>query len=297
MKSIAFFLFLSWILAVNAPLKAQHSPVTLPGTEMRSLHSDITGRDYDLYIKLPWDYETSDATYPVLFTTDANRTFPIYSTGSLIYETPGSGNQGIVIVGIGYPVSQDRTIGLAEWAILRNVDLRPERSPEAESFWSERLAPFLGKDFTMPETGHGAEFLEFIRKELIPFIEENYRVSDTDRGIAGYSLGGLFTLYALFNAPETFKTYFAGSPSLIQQCIGFESAYSNGHSALDAKVLITANDSEGQLRKGIQVLADSLLVRNYPGLTLDTCMFDNETHISGGAAAISRGLRELYYNQ
>jgi uncharacterized protein len=290
-----FIFFLFWILAIQPVIMAQHSPVTLPGTEIRRLHSDLIDQDFELYIKLPWSYEKSDTIYPVLFTTDANRNFPIYSTHSLIYETPGTGNEEVIIVGIGYKVSQDRNVGLAEWVFLRNRDLLPERNIESENYWKERLSPILGMDYNFPQSGGGADFLKFIRDELIPFIEANYRVSKTDRGIAGYSLGGLFTLYTLFHSPETFNKYFAGSPSSIQQCIEYESEYAASHNDLKASVLITANDGEKKMRNGIQMLADSIWKRGFPSFTLDTCVFIDENHTSGMAAAIGRALNVLYY--
>jgi predicted alpha/beta superfamily hydrolase len=288
---------LIYVMAIQSESIAQHPPVTLPGTEIRSIHSDIINQDFELYIKLPWSYEKSDTTYPVLFTTDANRTFPIYSTHSLIYETPGSGNDEIIIVGIGYKVSDDRNTGLAEWAYLRNRDLMPVRNMESENYWKERLSPILGPDYNFPQSGGGADFLKFIQEELIPFIEKNYRISQSDRGLAGYSLGGLFTLYTLFHAPETFNKYFAGSPSSIQQCVMYESEYAAAHDDLKARILITANDSEKKTRNGIQILADSLWSRNYPGITMDTCIFEDENHTSGGSAAIGRALYLLYYNK
>ena len=61
-----------------------------PGVEVRELHSQLLDQDLQLYVKLPWYYDRADATYPVLFALDANRSFPLYSTTSLIHETPGS---------------------------------------------------------------------------------------------------------------------------------------------------------------------------------------------------------------
>jgi len=292
-----FVFVLFGLLVLHPALLAQYTPAYLPGTEILSLHSNIINQDFELSVKLPWSYEDSDTIYPVLFTTDANRTFPIYSTLSHIYETPGAGSQEVIIVGIGYKVNKDRIIGLSEWALFRNRDLRPTRSMVSEKFWKERLSPVLGAEYYFPKSGGGADFLKFIQDELIPFIEENYRVSKTDRGIAGYSLGGLFALYALFHAPETFNRYFAGSPSLIEQCIKYEAEYADNHDKLKANILITANESEKQLQNEVQILMDSLLLRNYSGVTLETYVFKDENHISGGAAAISRALRVLYYNK
>lgn len=272
-------------------LEAKPAPVPLIGTELHLLHSDIVHQDFELYVKLPWSYEKSDTTtYPVLFTTDGNRTFPIYSTTSLVYETPGFGNPEIIIVGIGYKVNKDRNIGLAEWADLRNRDLRPERDIKSEQYWHKMLSRLLGREYPVAESGHAAEFLQCIKEEIIPYIESHYRVSTTDRGIAGYSLGGRFTIYALFNASDTFNRFFAGDP-WANHFLNDEAQYAANHDDLNAKLLITATQSD----ESIKVFVDSLQSRNYPGLELHTRIFKKETHVSGGPGAISHALQVLYY--
>lgn len=45
-----------------------------------------------------------------------------------------------------------------------------------------------------PAAHHGSSVLS---AEIIPFVEANYRTTPGDRGLAGYSTGGLFTLDAL----------------------------------------------------------------------------------------------------
>jgi len=286
----SILLFIVCAICIHFTANAQQSQVPLVGTELHLIHSEIVNQDFELYVKLPWGYEKSETTYPVLFTTDGNRTFPIYSTTSLVYETPGFGNQEIIIVGIGYHVNKDRITGLAEWADLRNRDLRPERDVESEQRWQNMLSQILGREYTVAESGHAAEFLQCIKEEIIPYIETNYRVSVKDRGIAGYSLGGRFTLYALFNAQDTFNRFFAGDPSA-NRFLKYEEQYAAAHDDLNAKLLITATRSG----ESIHVFVDSLQSRNYPGLELHTRIFEKETHVSGGPGAISHALKVLYY--
>ena len=50
--------------------------VTIPCSELRQLKSTATGRDYDLYIRLPNDYEKfPKVKYPVLYLLDAQWDF------------------------------------------------------------------------------------------------------------------------------------------------------------------------------------------------------------------------------
>jgi len=265
-----------------------------PGIEVRSLRSDILNQDFQLYIKLPWNYARSNAVYPVLFSLDGNRSFPLYSTMSLIYETPGTSGEEIILVGIGYKVNEDRMRGLAEWAAWRTRDLTPERREETEQFWKEKLSTLLGGEDQDVQSGGAPHFLKLLREEVIPFVEANYRVSSTDRGLAGYSYGGLFTLYALFHAPELFKRYFAGGPTMWEQLFEYEEKYASTHTDLTAKVFITAGGLESDLHEPIQRMADRLRSRGYPGLEVQTYVFEGEGHSSAYAASVSRALRVLY---
>jgi predicted alpha/beta superfamily hydrolase len=52
--------------------------------------------------------------------------------------------------------------------------------------------------------------LSFIEKELIPYIEKNYRTTGY-RTLSGNSRGGLFVLYSLIERPDLFQARFCFS--------------------------------------------------------------------------------------
>ena len=269
-------------------------PLQIPGIEVQLLHSAILDRDLQLFIKLPWSYERSDKTYPVLFTTDANRSFPVYATTSLIFETPGPDTPEILIVGIGYRVDVERIKGLAQWAAWRTHDLTPTSRVEIDKWWQDRLSQIVEGELFEIRSGGAQELLQAISEEIIPFIDANYRVISDDRGLAGYSYGGLFTLYALFHNPELFKRYFAGSPTIWSQVAVDEEAYASTHSDLPVKLFITAGEKEVELLKKLSPFIKKLQSRNYPGLDLTTQIFSGEGHATATPAAISRALCVLY---
>ena len=64
-----------------------------------------------------------------------------------------------------------------------------------------------------PGSGGAAKFLRFITEELIPYVEDNYR-TDSPNVIYGGSNAGLFTVYAIFTAPEKIQAAIAGSPMI-----------------------------------------------------------------------------------
>ena len=280
----------SLVMFLPGALVAQHGPVPIAGTELRPLHSRVLDRDMELYVKLPRSYGTGQRTYPVLFTTDGNRSFPLYAANSFVYETPGMGNPEMVIVGIGYRVDDDPMLALVDWAVWRTRDLTPARRPAVEASWTTRLSVEAPEWKGVVRTGGAPAFLQFIQTEVIPFIEANYRVSHGDRGLAGYSYGGLFTLYALFHSPETFSRYFAGDPSMWNEVFDDEAAYAASHDDLPARVAFV---TMGQ-REAVQRLLDQLQERGYPGLDLRVGVIEGEAHAAGMPAAISRGLQLLY---
>lgn len=64
-----------------------------------------------------------------------------------------------------------------------------------------------------PTTGHSEAFIEFIEKEMIPFVTQNYPVKPKGT-IIGQSLGGLLATEILLKKPDIFSTYIIVSPSL-----------------------------------------------------------------------------------
>ena len=61
--------------------------------------------------------------------------------------------------------------------------------------------------------GGAAVFLDFMEKELVPYVETHYPVTNF-RTLIGHSYGGLFTIYALSERPTLFHYYLAIDPSM-----------------------------------------------------------------------------------
>lgn len=265
-----------------------------PGVELRDLPSQVLDQDLELYIKLPWRYDRSNAIYPVLYCLDGNRSFPLYATTSLILETPGSSAQETIVVGVGYRTDDDRMRGLAQWAAWRNRDLTPARDEESERYWRDRLAGILEGAHLEVQSGGAPQFLKVMCEEVIPFVEANYRAAPGDRGLAGYSSGGLFTLYTLFHAPNTFTRYFAGSPDMPDVLFEYEEKYAAAHDDLPARLLITVGGKETELLEPVRRMAGRLRSRGYPGLDVLIHVLEGEGHSSAYAPAVSRALCVLY---
>lgn len=64
-----------------------------------------------------------------------------------------------------------------------------------------------------PSTGHSDRFIDFIEKELQPFIDKEYKTNNS-KTIIGQSLGGLLGTEILLKKPFLFNKYVIVSPSL-----------------------------------------------------------------------------------
>lgn len=64
-----------------------------------------------------------------------------------------------------------------------------------------------------PFTGGADRFLRFLRDELVPRIDRDYRTS-APRLLVGHSLGAIFVCYSLSAAPALFDGRFAHSPAI-----------------------------------------------------------------------------------
>ena len=300
-KQLFFLISLLTVIVLDASSQGQvtkpdvktYTSVSVPNTEMRTFYSSILNQEMNIYIKLPISYyHNPQKVYPALYFTDANRSFPMVANMISIFEVPRLVEPEIIVIGIGYKIKD-----LADWGAWRTRDLTPTNIPALDTTWATMLTRMTGRQFVV-KSGGAATFLEFIVREVFPFVESNYRVSPTGRGIGGYSYGGLFSLYVLFKQPELFSIYYAGSPSIDYDkgvLFNFEKEYASTHKDLNAKLFMSAGMSEDTMMvTNMKKMADLLQARNYPGLTVETHIFPGETHESCYPSSIMRALRVLY---
>lgn len=141
-----------------------------------------------------------------------------------------------------------------------------------------------------------ADFLDFIQKELAPFIESEYRADPAERCIASASLGGLFSIYTLFHAPDFFGKYIIGSPAICWDnriLFDYEEAFSENHKSLLVHIYTSMGSLEGESKTG-KTMIDILQDRNYDGLQITSDLFDGKTHVSIIPVHLTRGMKALF---
>lgn len=248
--------------------------VTIPNSEIRTLESTHTGRTYDIYIRLPDEYTPTEArTYPVVYLLDGQWDFKLLASvyGGLYYD---QFIPEIIIVGISYAGENPN------YQALRAMDY----TPAAEN-------PPAG-------TGEAANFLAFLKEELIPLIETNYRTDASQRMLMGSSFGGLFALYTLFTEPELFRGYVAASPAVPfgnKAIFKQEAEYAGQHQALPVKLYLSVGELE-TLAPPVKAFINVINERGYRGLTLKTQIIAGERHASNKPEAYNRGLRFILQN-
>ena len=269
--------------------------VTLPNTEVQELASSLAGDSFSLHIALPAGYARTSRRYPVVYLTDGNAIFPL---AKAIVDGLSGGLEipRLIVVGIGYDSANPR-----EWGRYRERDLLPTDASATNA--SQRQA-FTRRGI---RRGQAAAFLGFIREELKPFINANYRTDPDDNAFVGHSYGGLFGLYVLFKKPDTFARYVIGSPAVHHDdrvIMGYESDFAADHDDLPVRMFMSVGgreehddpliDPSFQFETNVKLLAKALEDRGYPGLRLTTRVFEDESHLSVMPAAISRGLRVVF---
>jgi predicted alpha/beta superfamily hydrolase len=80
------------------------------------------------------------------------------------------------------------------------------------------VPPFMLTDPEKPESPPGTAdiFLEFMEKELVPYVEKNFNTSKI-RLFAGNSRGGLLVMYSLIRKPDLFSGRFCFSTPMWRQ--------------------------------------------------------------------------------
>jgi uncharacterized protein len=267
-------------------------PVTLTLSRTMTMRASETGRTYRIFVALPEGYSRSHAPYGVLYAADANAEF-FTLVEAVRLAAFGGEIPPLLVVGIGYDLGDG---GVGALMGPRFVDLTPTR----DAAYEKRLTTAAqAGGFAAPEgTGGASAFLQFIRSQLVPAIEEEYHVSRTDRGWFGHSAGGLFGVYALLNNEGLFSRFLVGSPALgwdQRTMFAAESAYAAKHRSMPGRVFFAAGgDETSAMLRNLKDFTSQLEQRQYEGLESLVHVFEGEGHDAVIPATISRGIRYLY---
>ncbi|MCW3108288.1 MAG: hypothetical protein JWQ09_2794, partial [Segetibacter sp.] len=173
----------------------------------------------------------------------------------------------------------------------RTRDLTPTHSIIGPNGNPDTSANAMGKT-----SGGGEKFLQFLKEELMPYIESNYPTASY-KILSGHSLGGLMAVYCLVNHPSYFDAYIGISPSLQwdKEMMLEQAAKKLDSKNVMNKILFFSDANEDAAFHQNQLKLDSLLkLKNIAGLKYKRMFYPEETHISEPVKAFYDGIRFIY---
>jgi len=146
------------------------------------------GRQRRVWIYLPPDYEKSGKKYPVIYMHDGQNLFDEF------------------------------TSGYGEWGIDEIMDKMPDANESiivgVDHGGDYRITEFDPYDSKYGK-GRGDDYVDFLAKTLKPYVDEHYRTKKAAKytTVAGSSMGGLISMYAVLKYPDIFGTGGIFSPA------------------------------------------------------------------------------------
>ncbi len=237
------------------------------GHETRVLDSEINKKHYKLFISLPDDYNTNkDHKYPVLYLLDGQWDFTnlVSSYNTIKYDGLAP---NIIIIGISYAGKDP------DYTNLRANDMTPTSLPQIK------------------DSGEAETFTEVLQKEIIPFVEKEYRASHENRTLAGTSFAGLYTHYVLFNSPNLFHNYIICNPSLWydnELPFKYENKYYKNNKTLNANATLVWGSLDDVNRH--EKMANQIKNHSYEGLNFLATVENGFGHNSSKPGGYAKGI-------
>ena len=259
-------------------IETQLKQVSLENTQQFTIKSKyVSNENYVIQVGLPNGYARSDKSYPVLYVLDGDKSFGMTKeiTDWLTFTNE---IRNIIVVGISYGK------GTNIW-------------------WEKRARDYTQYKDTVyyyyPNAGGADNFLNFIKNELFPVVNKNYRTIPDSNAIMGLSFGALLGSYVLFTQPDMFKSYIIISPSLFwnnNSILITEADYFRKHKVLNKTVFMAYGslDNNDWVINPTTELIKIMEMHKYEGLKFTQQIFKGETHISVYPVALTHGLKLVF---
>ncbi len=186
------------LLVFGFPLLAAQVPqVSLSGTAVYEL--SFQGRTYPLWVDVPAAYHKDRRDYPLLLVTDAPYAFPLIRSIRNRVGQQGQNIEDFILVGLAYPATDTPAASRSRDYTTSNVKARPAKA---------------GESYSAPVYGNAPAFAGFITQQVLPMLQQQYRIDRQRRIYLGHSYGALLGTYLFLHQPEHFSHYVLSSPSL-----------------------------------------------------------------------------------
>lgn len=267
MRLLAATVFALVAAYVTAP--AAQTPRSVELAQSYTLQSATLGEAREINVWTPPGYAESTDRYTVLYLIDGgvDQDFPHIAGLGQLGAVSGT-YQSLIIVGV-----RTRT---------RLAELTPATT---DARYRQ----------VFPQAGQSARFREFLRTEVIAFVEGRYRTGER-RAVIGESLAGLFVVDTLLNEPTLFNDYIAVSPSLWWDDRAFArtaSARLAAGNTQGRRLFMSIANEDGTMRDGFNIVQRALETSRHR-LSVQITDRPHETHATTFHPAALDALRWLY---
>jgi hypothetical protein len=228
----------------------------------RKIHSKILDEDRTLLVHLPEDYDKSNKKYTVIYKLDGEKGVFLQTFSAAYYLFDMTENTPDAII-----------IGIENTD--RNRDMGPDHKAD--------------------------NFIQFLKDELIPFVDQNYRTNSL-RILCGQSYSALFALYSFLKQPALFDAYILSSFGLYNDGLAalFESALKKNPDIkkVGKKYIFVAQgkhdtyDPDGSIAKRGERFLESLKQIVSASVLLKSKYYDDEGHVP--FPSLYDGLKWIY---
>ena len=271
-RSIQFFVLgIIAVMATATTATAQGPVPGVPNFSQFTIKSTVLGEDRRIVVRTPANYETSKATYPVMYMTDGDAHIA-HTSGSIDFLARNGRMSELILVGI---PNTDRT-----------RDLSPSKPKNSGATGAPQF----------PTAGGADKFLQFIETELIPEINKRYRVTPY-KILAGHSLGGMFAVHTMVTKPDLFNSYIAVSPALQwdnQLVVKRAEEFFKNRKDFDATFYMTIANEPGELEDAFHQFKQMLAKNQTKNFVWDAQEMPDEDHGTVVLRSHYFGLRKVY---
>lgn len=184
---------------------ASDQPLTMLPMERIELPIGNGSQEMEVVVCTPHTYDPAQ-TYPLLVVLDADPLLGLLKTVSFLWAEEG---KAVPVILVGLP------FGATPGAIWTNRSyyLLPD---------SVGVIAYYDAQVPVNNGGGAPELARFLHEEVLPAVFDRYSVNRERVGLAGFSMGGLFTAWHLVTHPGIFSDYVIIAPPLAPPFVGRE---------------------------------------------------------------------------